>query len=144
MAFSNPSVQDFKDRFFRDFPYGVDPTTTVVDQDITTAFVMVNINMNPELFADQGSYTQGYLLLSAHYLVMNLRSSSQGLNGQFNFGQQSKAAGSVSEAFAIPQRILDNPDWAILCKTNYGAQFIQLVLPQLAGQIYGVAGSTRP
>ncbi len=144
MAFENPSVAEFKAHFFRDFPYGTDVATSIIDADITKAFTYVNINMNSELFGDQASFAIGYLLLSAHYLVMNIRASSQGINGQFNFTQNSKSVGSVSEAFGIPQRILDNPDWAILCKTNYGAQFIQLVLPQLSGQIFAVGGSTRP
>lgn len=144
MSYDNPSVADFKEQFYRDFPYGTDMATSVLDQDITRAFTFVNVNMNEDLFGDQASYSIGYLLLAAHYLVMNLRASSQGMNGQFNFLQQSKSVGSVSEAFGIPQRVLDNPDWAILCKTNYGAQFIQLVLPQLAGNIFAVCGSTRP
>lgn len=144
MAFLNPSVSEFKSFFNRDFPYGTDIETSILDDDISKAFTFVNVNMNPALFGDQGSYNVGYLLLSAHYLVMNIRASSQGINGQFNFLQQSKNAAAVAESFAIPQRILDNPDWAILCKTNYGAQFIQLVLPQLSGQIFNVYGSTRP
>lgn len=144
MAFTNPSVTDFKNQFVRDFPYGLDASTSILDADITSAFQFTNINFNPGFWADQASYTLGYLLLSAHYLVMNLRASSQGINGQFNFTQQSKNAAAVAEAFAIPQRILDNPDWAMLCKTNYGAQYLQLLLPQLSGQIYFVPGSTRP
>lgn len=144
MAFSNPSVQDFKNFFVRDFPYGTDVNTSVLDADIAKSFQFTNVNMNQGLFGDQGSYSVGYLLLSAHYLVMNLRASSQGINGQFNFLQASKGVSGVNEAFSIPQRVLDNPDWAILCKTNYGAQFIQLILPQLAGQIYTVAGATLP
>jgi Protein of unknown function (DUF4054) len=144
MAFINPSVADFKAFFTRDFPYGTDPNTSVLDSDIAKAMTFTNVNMNQGLFGYQASYNIGYFLLTAHYLVMNLRASSQGINGQFNFLENSKGVGSVSQAFAIPQRILDNPDWAILCKTNYGAQFIQLILPQLAGNIFSVHGSTRP
>lgn len=144
MAFSNPSVADFKNQFFRDFPYGTDVETQVLDQDITGAFLYVNVNMNQALFADQGSYTLGYNLLAAHYLVTNLRASSQGINGQYNFLQNSKNAAAIAEAFSIPQRILDNPDWAMLCKTNYGAQFIQLIIPQMGGQMWIAYGSTRP
>lgn len=144
MAYTNPSVADFKAFFVRDFPYGSDPETSVLDVDITKAFTFVNINMNPGLFGAQASYTIGYQLLSAHYLVTNLRASSQGINGQYNFLQQSKNVGSVSEAFGIPQRILDNPELSMLCKTNYGAQFLQLILPQLTGQIFNAYGSTRP
>lgn len=144
MSYINPSVADFKAYFYRDFPYGTDVETQVIDQDITKAYVMVNINVNQALFGDQGSFNVGYLLLSAHYLVMNLRASSQGINGQYNFLQSNKSVGSIAEAFSIPQRILDNPDLAMLCKTNYGAQFIQLILPQLTGQIFNAFGSTRP
>jgi hypothetical protein len=144
MGFSNPAVQDFKNQFVRDFPYGTDPTTTILDSDISSAFQFVNVNFNPDFWADQGSYTLGYLLLAAHYLVMNIRASSQGIVGQFNFTQQSKSVGAVAEAFGIPQRILDNPDWAMLCKTNYGAQYLQLILPQMTGQVFGVFEMTKP
>lgn len=144
MAYTNPSVDDFKTYFNRDFPYGTDIDTSVTDTDIGKAFQLVNINVNQDLFSDQSSYSIGYLLLSAHYLVMNLRSSSQGISGQFNFLQQSKSVGSVSESFGIPERVMANPDWAILCKTNYGAQFLQLIIPQLSGQAFFVYGTTRP
>ena len=144
MAYSNPSVDDFKHQFTRDFPYGTDPNTAVLDTDIALAMKMTNINVSQAFFANQDSYSIAYNLLTAHYLVMNLRASSQGINGQFNFLQQSKNVGSVAEAFAIPQRVLDNPDWAILCKTNYGAQYIQLILPQLCGQMFIAYGRTLP
>lgn len=147
--FIQPTVSDFKTQFFRDFPYQ-DPALPpnldafIQDQDITNAFTATNVNFNQGLFADQPSYSLGYLLLSAHYLVLNIRQSSQGLSGQFNFTQASKGAGNVNEAFSIPQRILDNPEFAMLAKTNYGAQFLLLILPQLSGQIFNVYGSTRP
>lgn len=144
MAYTVPTLQNFKDFFVRDFPYGTDVNVAVLDADITKAFSFVDAMINPNLFSSQAAYTNGYLLLSAHFLVMNLRASSQGLNGQFNFLQASKSVGPVSEAFSIPQRILDNPELAILVKTNYGAQYLQMVLPQLAGQMFTVCGGTRP
>lgn len=144
MAFINPTIADFKTYFVRDFPYGTDINTSVLDADISKAFTMTEVNFNTQLFADQSAYNNGYLLLSAHYLVMNLRASSQGINGQFNFLQAGKGAGSVNETFAIPQRILDNPEFSILAKTNYGLQYLFLILPQLTGQIYTVCGWTSP
>jgi len=144
LAYSNPSVADFKAFFTRDFPYGTDINTSVLDSDITKAFTFVNLNEQPAFFGTQADYNIGYLLLSAHYLVTNLRASSQGINGQFTFLEQSKSVGSVSQSFAIPQRLLDNPFWSMLLKTNYGAQYMQIVLPQLAGQVYTVCGTTRP
>lgn len=149
MAFINPSVSEFKQQFFRDFPYqpspgAIDLSKYIQDQDIAQAYQETNINFNPELWADQSSFTLGYLLLSAHYLVMNIRASSQGISGQFNWNSTNKSVGSVSEGFQIPQRILDNPEFAMLSQTTYGARFLFLVLPQLSGMIFPVAGSTRP
>jgi hypothetical protein len=144
MSYTNPSTSDFKAQFVRDFPYSTDANLGVLDSDISSAFTFVNMNMNPELFPDQTSYNLGYLLLSAHYLVLNLRASSQGLNGQFNWAQMNKAVGSVSEGFQIPERIQNNPELMMLSKTNYGAQFLQLILPQLAGQVFTVLGHTKP
>ncbi len=143
-AYINPSIADFQTYFVRDFPFGTDIETQILDADVAKAFTLTNVNINPGLFANQASYTVGYQLMSAHYLVLNLRASSQGINGQFNFLQAGKGVGAVNESFSIPQRILDNPYWSMLTKTNYGAQFLQLVLPQLTGQVLIAHGSTRP
>lgn len=144
MAYANPSVADFKAFFSRDFPYGTDPETSVLDSDITKAFLYTNAMINPELFASQSGYTLGYQLLSAHYLVLDIRAAGQGLSGQWSWNEQSKSVGSVSQSFAIPQRILDDPYWAMLVKTNYGAQYLQMIIPQLCGAVYTAEGSTRP
>lgn len=144
MSYENPSVQAFKDYFFRDFPYGSDIETSVTDQDIAKAYQQTNVNINQGLFDGQSTYSIGYLLLSAHYMVLDLRASGQGLSGQFNWTEQSKSVGNVSQSFAIPQRILDNPLWALYSQTNYGVQYLQLILPQLSGQVFISYGSTRP
>lgn len=139
--YQNPSVDDFKGYFFRDFPYGTDINTSVVDADIAKAYQLTNINIVDGLFNSQSNYDIGYFLLSAHYLVMNLRSSSQGINGQYNFLEQSKGVGSVNSSYAIPQMILDNPYLSMLTKTNYGAEYLFMILPQLVGQMYTVVDS---
>lgn len=142
--YENPSIEQFKEYFFRDFPYGTDIETSVTDQDIVKAFIQTNSNIPQALFSGQSFYTNGYLNLSAHYLTLNLLTSSQGINGQYSFLEQSKSVGSVSQSFAIPQRILDNPSLAFLLKTNYGALYLEMILPQLAGQMFIAYGSTRP
>lgn len=140
----NPTVADFKNYFTRDFPYGTDPNTSVLDSDISKAYGQVNFAINPALFINQENYTLGYLWLSAHWLVTDLRASSQGISGQYNWLENNKAVGSVSAGFQVPQRILDNPSFAMLSKTNYGAKYLQLILPQLAGQIFIAPGHTKP
>ena len=144
MTYVNPTVSDFQNYFVRDFPYGIDPNIAVLNSDISKAFGQTNININQALFSSQDSYNIGYLLLSAHYLVVDLRMSSQGINGQYSFLEQSKSVGSVSQSFSIPQRILDNPYLSMLTKTNYGAKYLELILPQLCGQIFNVYGRTSP
>lgn len=52
--FNNPSVSDFKTQFTRDFPYGTDPNTSVLDSDITSAFTYTNVNINQGLFLIKG------------------------------------------------------------------------------------------
>lgn len=144
MAFLNPSVDDFKTFFSRDFPYGADPATSVTDTDIAKAFQLTNIKLNPAMFLDQSSYTIGYQYLSAHNLVISIQTSSQGIAGQNSFLEQSKSVGSVSQSMAIPQRILDNPLWGQYAKTRYGYEYLMMIYPKLSGAMFSVPGRTRP
>lgn len=143
-GYTYPQVPQFKQYFVDDFPYGLDPRTQFPDYRILNA--MQNSNMaffNPIFFGDQQSFNVGFLLLSAHYMVMNIRRASQGMKGQFGFLQNSKSAG-ISVGIEIPQRIKDNPDFAWLCQTNYGAEYLHMILPQLTGQMFPVLSVTNP
>ncbi len=141
--YTDPTVADFKNYFDRDFPYSDDIALGVTDNDITKAQDQTRLIINPDLFCKQEEYTYGFELLSAHLLVLNIRQSSQGLSGQFEWVQSSKSVGSVSEGLSIPPRILENPDFAILAKTNYGAQYLFFILPRIAGQMFTVLGRTH-
>ena len=141
----NPDYQTFASYFYRDFPFNnSDPNTGVLELDVNNAFQMTNFNINQALFSCQSNYTTGYLLLSAHYLVSNLRNSSQGINGKFTWLEQSKGVGAVNSSYAIPQRILDNPYWTQLVTTTYGQQYLQLLMPQLTGAMTISYGRTLP
>jgi len=142
VAFLNPSIADFKNYFTRDFPYGTDPSTSVLDTDIAKAYGQVNFAINSALFCKQENYTIGYLWLAAHWLVVDLRASSQGIAGRYNWLETGKAVGNVSSSYAIPQRILDNPSFAMLSQTQYGAKYLQLLLPGLIGNVFTVLGHT--
>lgn len=144
--YDDPSVDDFKGYFVRDFPYAppdTDDLNFVIDADIQRAIDDTSAMINPDFAADQDGYTRQFLLLAAHNLVMNLRASSQGISGQFAWLQTSKGAGGVSEGITIPQRILDNPELAMLTKTNYGAKYLFMVLPQMIGNVFTVCGRTK-
>ncbi len=130
----------------RDFPYGDDGAgfEFVLGADIQKALNRAAFMLNESLASSQELFTELYMQLSAHNLVISLRNSSQGIASQPGWLQTGKAAGPVSESFQIPQRILDNPDWAMLTTTGYGMSFMQLVLPQLCGQVMWVPGRTLP
>lgn len=143
--FTNPDVDDFKAYFFRDFPYTADGDYTgVTDADIQKGLDNAGMMINPGIISTQAKYTLLYLLLSAHLMVMELKTSSQGVAGSYSFLDSGKAAGSVSESIAIPQRILDNPELSMLCRTGYGAEYLFYLLPLLSGQIFTVHGMTKP
>ena len=140
----DPTIADFKLFFARDFPFGIDPITSVLDADITKAFSQVTCSINKALFCDQACYTNAFLLLAAHYLVTNLQASSQGVAGSYEWLTSSKGVGSVSVSLAIPDSILQNPYYSFISKTNYGAQYLMAIYPLLCGQVFVVAGDTLP
>lgn len=141
--FTQPTVSDFKNYFVRDFPYGL-TQQNVMDSDIARAQDEANFNFSPQFYDSQINYNIGFNYLTAHFLVMDLRASSQGVAGQFSWLTSSKSVASVSEGIAIPQRILDNPEFAYLTKTPYGTKYLMLLLPQLSGQMFTVWSRTNP
>lgn len=157
MAYDRPSVNDFKAYFVRDFPYGDEeapsggdegatsaPLDFVLQADIQKALTKTGFSINEALASDQEQFTYIYLMLAAHNLVMSLRTSSQGVASQSSWLHSGKAAGPVSESFAIPDRILANPELSLLARTGYGMEYLQFVLPRLVGAVTWVPGRTLP
>lgn len=148
MAYTYPSVSDFKTYFARDFPYpptGEESNTAYVrDVDITKAQDEAKFNFNSSLVADQAEFSMLFNYLTAHFLVLDLRASSQGLNGSWSWQESSKGVGSVSQSFAIPEIIQNNPVFAAYAKTNYGAKYLNLIMPSLIGPFFTVRGRTLP
>jgi hypothetical protein len=143
-GYTYPQIPQFQSFFIDDFPYGPDPKTQFPDYRILVAFQMANTSFfNPEFFGDQNQFNNGFLLLSAHYMVMNIRRASQGMKGQFGFLQNNKSAG-ITVGIEIPQRIKDNPDFAWLCQTNYGSTYLHMIIPQLTGQMWASPAMTNP
>ena len=136
-----PTVSEFKAQFTRDFPYGTS-SDSVLDSDIVKAISQADFIVNESLFSDETKFKFAFNYLAAHYLVTNLKASSQGLNGGFSWIESSKSVGSVSQSFNIPPAILSNPILSLIAKTNYGAMYLSLVLPLTYGQVTSVSGGT--
>lgn len=144
MSYTNPNVTDFKNFFVRDFPYGIDATTSILDADVARAMLECSQMINPDLCPNgQEQYNLAYLYLSAHNLVTNIQASGQGVASQNDWLVNSKSVGNVSQASQIPQRILDNPQWAAYSKTQYGLKYLTMVMPYVNGAIYSVKGKTH-
>ena len=144
MSYNNPTIQEFKDYFNRDFSFGTDIQTGIVDADIAKAFGSANFWVNQSLFDKQEDFTNGYMELSAHFLVESIRASSQGVAGRYNWVEASKSVSGVSSSYSIPQKILDNPFLSMLSRTTYGARYLFMIMPQLYGNIATVRGRTHP
>lgn len=107
----------------------------VTDADIIGATVDARFNTNQSLFADQTSWTRGFNYLVAHYLVEKLLAAGEGLASQYNWLTTGKSVGDVAEQFGIPKQIMDSPMLAAFSKTRYGAMYVQIIAPQLAGNL---------
>ena len=142
MKYSNPTIDEFKTYWTRDFPYSPDPAQGVTDNDIAKAFSQTNFSINENLFSDQGQYTTAYMHLAAHYLVIDIRMATQGLNSQFKWAVASKSVGSVSESYAIPSKFQENPFLMMLSQTEYGGKYLTLILPLMVGNVFTVPGRT--
>lgn len=119
-------------------------TKYILDEDIQRAIDEAFSRMNHGPYDDQEQFDISSYYLSAHYLVMNIRSSSSGISGSYEWLTSSKGVGSVNTSYAIPQYIMDNPLFASLSKTNYGARYLEMLWPLLPGQMFVSAGATSP
>lgn len=144
MKYANPTIQEFKDYWTRDFPYSSDPAQGVTDNDIGKAFTQANFSINENLFGNQTDYTTAYMLLAAHYLVIDIRLATQGLNSTYQWAVASKSVGSVSESYAIPTKFQNSPYLTMLSQTGYGGKYLQLILPLMVGNVLAIPGRTLP
>jgi len=65
----------------------------VLDADIEKAFNEAKITFNQSLFSSEENVKIGFLYLTAHYLVNDLRAALKGLSGTAAFPLQSRSVG---------------------------------------------------
>jgi hypothetical protein len=140
--YSTPSIEDFKAFFSRDFPYGTD-VTSIVDGDISKAFTIADTEINQAIWENQSVFTLAYMYLSAHEMVKSLQASSQGISGQYPWLRQSKSVGGVSESSAFPPEIVNDPFYASMADTYYGAKYLSMLILRSVGTMSWVPGMTH-
>ena len=144
MAYTNPTYTDFQDKFDRDFAYATveSDMSRVRQKDINNAISDADKDINSDLFVTQDEYTTAFLLLTAHCLCTTLKSSSQGVSGEYTWLVNSKSVGSVSESFTIPERISRNPYFSWLSTTGYGSKYLSMIINKLVGNVNHIEGTT--
>lgn len=150
--YDKPTVAEFKAFFSRDFTYAPepvppetnqDPALGITDNDISRAMLEGEMAANLDLAYDQASYTMWYLYATAHFLVNDLRTAFGGLEGSFQWTTTSKSVGSVSESYAVPESVQNNPALALWFRTNYGAKLMTMMMPYFVAPILSVCGRTH-
>lgn len=146
------TVDDFKSYFYRDFEYAKPlgaahptpgcPKEFVTDFDIQKAFKEAIINFNPGIFSYDEQLEVSFLYLSAHYLVNDLQTASQGVNSVGYAPVNSRSVGSVSESYTLPDWMAQDPYLSNFTTTRYGQKYLSLIKPLLIGNVQVYLGWT--
>lgn len=113
----------------------------ITDNDIYKAFDQAKTSFNINLFLnDVNKMEIAFLLLTAHYLIMDLNMSNG--NGVGSFLITSKSVDGVSASYGIPQKYLQNPYYSYFASTSFGMKYLQYLIPLTIGGIYTIRGTT--
>jgi len=167
MDLSTITVDQFKAKFYRDFyfanqnptqqlPVPDDVSEIIQDLDITNGFADAIPLFNQGLFlgacksggnSGNANLILGFLYLSAHCMVLNIRAATAGgLNssGTGGFPVSARSVGSVSESYTVPEAYADDPILAQYAQTSYGQKYLAMVLPLIRGNVHALWGGALP
>lgn len=116
----------------------------ILDEDIEKAFDEAQITFNQALFTSDKNIEIGYLYLTAHYLVNDIRASKGGIEAFGSFTVTSRSVGNVSESYGVPDAYMRDPVYAFYTQSPYGLKYLNMILPRLVGNIGIVCGWTNP
>lgn len=116
----------------------------VQDEDIQGAILDASFNTTDCLFANQQQYTRGFLYLAAHQLIEKIQMWQEGSQSQYAWLTAAKSIADASESFQFPERITQDPWLSHVSKTRYGAMYIQIISPQLIGNVITAFRFTLP
>lgn len=143
------TIAEFKVYFARDFTYGA-TDVTVKDADITKAIGEANALFNTGLWTAGTDLEIAFQYLTAHCLVTAIRAAGglkavgTGIDSTGSFALNSKSAGPRSISYALPQDMKDNPVLNQYMKTQYGQKYLEMLTPNLIGNVEIAQGRTQP
>jgi hypothetical protein len=135
------SVAGFKTYFDRDFTFGT-ALTTVRDVDIQKAIDEALALFNDSVWDSDAQEVIAFYNLTAHCLVKIM--TSGGANSTGSFAISNKSAGPLSVGYQIPQDLANNPILSLYLTTQFGLKYVQLLAPNLIGNMGTVEGITLP
>lgn len=113
----------------------------ITNEDIQKA--MSQAIINAKIYSDDCNENRNiYLHLIAFYLVVDLKNSSQGVNSSFIGTLSGKHVGDVSENYAIPVWMSNDPMYSMYGQNGYGLKYLSLIAPYLACTILFSRGSS--
>jgi len=115
----------------------------VQDRDITNAFAEAQIVFNQTLFSEDPKIKLGYLYLTAHYLVNDLKAAQGGISSGAQMPLTGRSVGNVSENYQIPERYLKNPAYAFYITSAYGFKYLSMIQGKLVGNMAVLPTSGR-
>lgn len=144
-----PAVSDFKAFFVREFAYGL-TNDLVTDADVTRALSEAGMDFNSGLWLNTVEMSTAYLYVAAHFLALNIQNAgglsasnlSRGVNSAGGGVIESKAVGSVSVGYAIPDFVRQNPMLSQFMQTGFGQKYLALIWPRLVGNVLFVPGGS--
>jgi hypothetical protein len=146
------SNAEFRARFARHFVFAdpdvTDDQTKVMDSDIANAMNVALTVHNDELWDGTDEEKPAFLLLSAHFLALDLQAAgglqAAGLGmGQASAGRgivASRSVGNVSVNYQLPESLAGNPIFSQFMETNYGKMFLQMAVPRAIARVEVVGG----
>lgn len=117
----------------------------VLDSDIEKAYFQAKQFFNPALFDNENDLLSYICYLIAHYLVIDIQMSQEGVNSTGYYIPSHTTVGDVSESYSNPTN--SQGDSFILYQLNqtrYGQKYLSLISPLLVGHFNSIRGTTTP
>lgn len=136
------TVQEFKEFFFRDFPYAEedkpDDLSKIINKDIEKAIDEASMSFNKSLWTTEKKKKTAFLYVTAYYLVVDIKNAQTGLASSTSGLLSSKSVGDVSESYTFPTWVLNSPMLSQFMDNGYGKKYLSLVYPLLKANTIGL------
>ncbi|GHU26645.1 hypothetical protein FACS1894152_1700 [Bacilli bacterium] len=119
----------------------------VLDSDIARAMIQAEGNFCSLLFnrTVEELYREYFLLLTAHYLLMDYGMVSNDLGDYSSSGVMvSKSIGGVSASYSLPNYMMEDPFFYELSKNPFGRKYLDYISKNRHGHIMVFQGYTNP